>query len=69
MSAVSTLQRRQTDAENLESGMRCRVHFADSDQNVYKELRIQELPPPEGMDMNEFRYNALQACEDLFCIA
>ena len=35
----------------------CRVHFADSDQNVYKEIRIQELPPPEGMAMNEMRYS------------
>ena len=37
--------------------LRYRVHFADSDQNVYKELRIQELPPPEGMEINEFRYD------------
>lgn len=33
----------------------CRFQFADMDQNVFKELRIQDLPPPEGMKLNELR--------------
>ena len=33
----------------------CRVQFADSNQTVFRELNIQELPPPEGMKINEMR--------------
>ena len=33
----------------------CRFQFADMDQNVFKEMRIKDLPPPEGMKINEFR--------------
>ena len=33
----------------------CRIQFADSNQTIFRELNIQELPPPEGMKINEMR--------------
>lgn len=45
-----------TRSELLTSQRCCRVQFADSNQTVFRELNIQELPPPEGMKINEMRY-------------
>lgn len=45
------------------------MNFADSHEVVYRTFKIQEMPPPEGMKVNEMRCAILQLFTDSLCMA
>jgi hypothetical protein len=63
------VESQRASARHLTPLAPCRIRFADSHEVVYRIFKVQELPPPEGMKVNELRCAILQLVTSFLCMA